>query len=131
MPLFFFVFGAILVDAGYLGNATPLFAQLKSDVSGFLAFGVAILILGAIGISADFRPVSKALLVLVFVVFLLANKAKNAKAIIGNTVSTSETGSTSNTASANPSAATDSTSSSSSSSGNADTYAEIIAEFFA
>lgn len=112
MPLFFFIFGAVLLDAGVLGNGAAFFKQLKGDVSGFLAFGVAILILGGLGISPTFRPVSKSLLVLVFVAFFL----KNGKAIISQTVSTSETGSTANTATTSSSAATAPTSSSSSSS---------------
>jgi hypothetical protein len=73
MPLFFFIIGFVLIDSGFRGNAVALFQQFESDAKGFLAFGAAILILGALGISPSIRPISKGLLVLVFIVFFLKN----------------------------------------------------------
>lgn len=73
MSLFFFLFGALLLDSGVHGSAGATFDQLKADVSSFLAFGLVILILGGLGESTTLRPVSKALLGLVFVVFFLRN----------------------------------------------------------
>lgn len=73
MPLFFFAVGLILIIAGMRGNASAISSQLMSDAKGFLAFGTAILILGGLGAFPSVRPVSKALLVLVFIVFFLKN----------------------------------------------------------
>lgn len=73
MPLFFFVIGFLLIDAGVRGNAKDVASQLATDVQGFLAFGAAIIILGVLGMSQTARPIAKSFLVLVFVVFLLKN----------------------------------------------------------
>ena len=73
MPLFFFIIGFLLIDSGVRGNAKDVASQVATDVQGFLAFGAAIIILGILGMSPTARPVSKALLILVFVTFLLKN----------------------------------------------------------
>lgn len=73
MPLFFLIFGAIFIDSGLRGNASETFNQLKIDVTGFLAFAIAIIILGVVGEAKTFRPVANGLLILVFVVFFLKN----------------------------------------------------------
>jgi hypothetical protein len=80
VSLFFFLFGALLLDSGVHGSAVATFGQLKTDVSSFLAFGLVILILGGLGESEKLRPVAKGMLVLVFVVFFL----RNGKSMIGN-----------------------------------------------
>lgn len=138
MPLFFLFFGFVLLVGGYRGNASPLFTQIETDGKGFLAFGLAILILGGLGISTTIRPVSKALLGLVFVVFFLSKNvsgASNGARIFDALKNVSETGSTTNTATTSTSAATASTSStssgsSSSSSENWGEYADDIFSLF-
>ena len=73
MPIFALLFGIMLVEVGVRNNAKPLFAQLATDAEGFLAFGAAIVILGVAGSIDSVRPIAKAFLVLLFVVFLLKN----------------------------------------------------------
>ena len=71
MPLFFLVIGFCCIDSGVRGNAATLFAQVKTDMTGFLALGAVILILGALGAVPSIRPVAKALLGLVFIAFFV------------------------------------------------------------
>lgn len=73
MPLFFFIIGFVLVDSGFRGNAQALYQQFASDAKGFVALFAIIVILGAVGVSSAARPVAKALLFLVFVVFFVRN----------------------------------------------------------
>lgn len=73
MPLFFFIIGFILIDSGFRGNAQALYQQFASDAKGFVALFAIIVILGAVGVSSATRPVAKALLFLVFVVFFVRN----------------------------------------------------------
>lgn len=73
MPIFALLFGIMLVEVGVRNNAKPLFGQLATDAQGFLALGAAIVILGIAGSIDSVRPIAKALLVLVFVVFVLKN----------------------------------------------------------
>jgi hypothetical protein len=103
MPLFFFIIGFVLIDSGFRGNAVALFQQFESDAKGFLAFGAAIIILGALGISPSIRPISKGLLVLVFIVFFL----KNGNQVVSGIQSTISAG-TNNTASPSNSTASSS-----------------------
>jgi hypothetical protein len=112
MPLFFFIIGFVLIDSGFRGNAVALFQQFESDAKGFLAFGAAIIILGALGISPSIRPISKGLLVLVFIVFFL----KNGNQVVSGIQSTISA-STNNTPSPGASSGTGSTQASSGSSG--------------
>jgi hypothetical protein len=113
MPLFFFIIGFVLIDSGFRGNAVALFQQFESDAKGFLAFGAAIIILGALGISPSIRPISKGLLVLVFIVFFL----KNGNQVVSGIQSTISA-STNNTASpSNSTASSGSTGSTQASSG--------------
>ncbi|HET8705956.1 MAG TPA: hypothetical protein VFM46_06605 [Pseudomonadales bacterium] len=80
MPFFLIIFGAMLIASGVNGKTSDLMDQLKKDGSGFLAFGAAVLVLGLLGTIETVRPVSKALLVLLFVAFLL----KNGKNVVEN-----------------------------------------------
>lgn len=73
MPLFFLVLGLILISSGLHDHAGDLAHQFASDMSGFLPFATAILIVGGLGMIESFRPVSKALLILIFAVFFLKN----------------------------------------------------------
>lgn len=73
MPLFLLIFGALMIDAGMRKQTTQFFGQLKSDMSGFVAFGMVILILGGLGTIEAIRPITKGLLLLVFVAFFLKN----------------------------------------------------------
>lgn len=124
MPILALLFGIMLIEVGVRNNAKPLFGQLATDAQGFLALGAAIMILAVAGSIETVRPVAKALIVLVFVVFLLKN---------GNKVITGLTSSASATAVSN-NASAPSSSSSSSSSDTASTVAEwapVIESFFA
>ncbi|MDE2101043.1 MAG: hypothetical protein KGL39_27600 [Patescibacteria group bacterium] len=80
MPFFLIIFGSMLIASGVNGKTSDLMDQLKKDGSGFLAFGAAVLVLGLLGTIETVRPVSKALLVLLFVAFLL----KNGKNVVEN-----------------------------------------------
>ena len=73
-----------MLIAGVRGTAQQLGDQFISDAKGFLAFGTVILVLGAVGAVPELRGIAKTFLVLVFVVFLLANKGQKANAIIAN-----------------------------------------------
>jgi len=94
MPIFALLFGIMLIEVGVRNNAKPLFGQLATDAQGFLALGAAIMILAVLGSIETIRPVAKALLVLVFVVFLLKN---GNKVISGLTASASATAVDTNT----------------------------------
>lgn len=73
MPILALLFGIMLVEVGVRNNAKPMFGQLATDMQGFLAFGAVIMILGIAGSIDTIRPVAKAFIALVFVVFLLKN----------------------------------------------------------
>lgn len=133
MPILALLFGIMLIEVGVRNNAKPLFGQLATDAQGFLALGAAIMILAVLGSIESIRPVAKALIVLVFVVFLLKN---GNKVVTGLTASASATAVDTNTGnqSYNPQASPSSTSSSSSSSDTASTVAQwapVIESFFA
>ena len=86
MPLFSVILGALFLISGFRGTAEDTFKQLSIDVDGFLALGAVIIILGVSGLSPTIRPISKGLLVLVFLVFIL----KNGNKIVENTVQTTK-----------------------------------------
>lgn len=133
MPILALLFGIMLIEVGVRNNAKPLFGQLATDAQGFLALGAAIMILAVLGSIESIRPVAKALIVLVFVVFLLKN---GNKVVTGLTASASATAVDSNTGNQtyNPQASPWSSSSSSSSSDTASEVAQwapVIESFFA
>lgn len=82
MALFFFMIGAVLLDSGVRGNARPLFAQLSSDVKGFVAFGAVVLVLAVAGISSSVRPIAKMMLALVFVVYFVKHGAAITQGVV-------------------------------------------------
>lgn len=73
MPLFMLLMGAIMLDSGLRGNAQNLFVQFEGDLKGFLNFGAIVVILGVAGFSPTLRPISKGMLLLVFVAYFLKN----------------------------------------------------------
>lgn len=73
MTVLFFIIGLIFLDSGVRGNAQQLIAQFESDAKGFVSFAMVVLILSAAGISSTIRPISKYMLMLVFVVYFLKN----------------------------------------------------------
>ncbi len=123
MPILALLFGIMLVEVGVRNNAKPLFGQLATDAQGFLALGAAIMILAVLGSIDTIRPVAKALLVLVFVVFLLKN---GNKIVTGLTASASATAVDTNTGNQtyNPNASPSSNSSTSSSSSSTSDYVQ-------
>ena len=81
MPILFGLFGIILVIAGLRNRITQgnpsLVSLLKDDFSGndpFWKWMLAILIIGAIGYIPNLRPISRGLMALVIIVFLLSNQ---------------------------------------------------------
>lgn len=73
MGLFFFIAGILLATSGLEGHAKDFTHQIAEDGKGFMSLAAVILILGGLGMFDSIRPVSKALLFLVFVVFFLRN----------------------------------------------------------
>lgn len=133
MPILALLFGIMLIEVGVRNNAKPLFGQLATDAQGFLALGAAIMILAVAGSIETFRPVAKALIVLVFVVFLLKN---GNKVITGLTASASATAVDTSTGNQtyNPNASPSSSSDSQNVSNAVNTYekwAPVIDSFFA
>lgn len=81
MPLFFGIAGIILIIAGVRGRINDgnpsLMSLLKGDFAGtnpFWKWMLAILLIGAIGYIPNLRPISRAFMALVIIVFLLSNK---------------------------------------------------------
>ena len=78
MPYALILIGIILLASAIKGDLATLGALLKRDLfspkDNFLYWLVAIIILGAIGYIKSLRPFSDAFLLLVIVVFVVANK---------------------------------------------------------
>lgn len=81
MPILFGLFGIILIVSGVRGRVSSgnpsLVSLIKDDFTGtdpFWKWMLAILLIGAIGYIPNLRPVSRAFMALVIVVFLLSNK---------------------------------------------------------
>lgn len=79
MPIVILVIGIVLIAAGLNDKLGELKSLLKESFNpdtkdGFPVWAVSILIVGAIGYSKTFRPVSHAFLALVLVSIVLANK---------------------------------------------------------
>lgn len=76
MPFAFALVGVIFLVSGVRGTSDDLLTLLKGDVSGgqnsFVYWMLAIAILGALGYIDEVRPLSRALMVLVIVVLILA-----------------------------------------------------------
>ena len=82
MAFLFLIVGVVLVIAGVKGTQGDLWTQLQKDFSpaaqqqgqhSFLAWFIAILVIGALGYVDELKELSRAFLVLVIVVLLLSN----------------------------------------------------------
>lgn len=80
MPIFFLVIAVLLIAAG-INNKTKELGGLigeamrPSDGSpSFMAWILALLLVGSLGYVAQFKPVANALIALILVVLLLSNK---------------------------------------------------------
>lgn len=65
--------GAVLIVAAIRNSHGALFSALAQDVPGFVVWGAAILALALIGYIPGLKPISRALLALVFLVIILRN----------------------------------------------------------
>lgn len=77
MPLAFLVAGIVLIVAAVRGKQDELFDLLKHDFTGqnnFLIWLAALGAVGAAGYIPGLAPVSRAMLVLVLIVLVLANR---------------------------------------------------------
>lgn len=75
MPFAFAIVGIVFVTAGVRGTSADLVKLLKGDVTGqnnFIYWMLSIAILGGLGYVKDFQPLSRAFLVLVLIVLVLA-----------------------------------------------------------
>lgn len=74
MPLaLVFIGGALLVSA-IRGTQGTLFSLLSQDIKGYLKWAAAIVAVGLLGYIPDFEGPARALLALVLIVIVLANK---------------------------------------------------------
>jgi hypothetical protein len=87
MPFLFGVVGLVFITAGVRGTAGNLLLLLKGDIAGggqgklvgsdnFIFWMLSIGIIGALGYIEDFRPLSRALMVLILVVLVIAEDNK-------------------------------------------------------
>lgn len=77
MPFVFVVIGILFLVVAVRGTQTQMFALLKSEFVGtnsFVPWAAAILILGAIGYAKPIKPIADAMIGLIILVMLLANK---------------------------------------------------------
>jgi len=75
MPFVFIIAGIVLLVSGVRETSSELLTLLKGDVTGPKNFGnwiLAILLIGALGYIQDFRSLSRAFLVLVLIVLVIA-----------------------------------------------------------
>lgn len=79
MPFLALLVGAVFIVAAIRNSHGALLAALKEDVPSFAIWAAAIMAIAALGFIPNMKPVSRSLLVLVFVVIVL----KNYKAILG------------------------------------------------
>jgi hypothetical protein len=80
MPFAFGLIGTVFVIAGVRGSSADLLTLLKGDLTGsnnFVYWIISIAVIGAIGYVKDFQPLSRAFLVLVVVVLVLAEDKKS------------------------------------------------------
>lgn len=82
MAFVFIIVGAIVLIAGVKGTQSDLWTLLQKDFSpsqqqagqhSFLAWFLAILVIGAVGYIQDLRPLSRAFMALVIIVLFLSN----------------------------------------------------------
>jgi hypothetical protein len=82
MAFVFIIVGIVLLVAGVNNTQSDLFTLLQKDFSpsaqqqgqhSFLAWFVAILVIGTLGYVQDLRPFSRAFMALIIIVLLLSN----------------------------------------------------------
>lgn len=73
MPIVLLFVGAVLMVAAFRNTVGDLGTALQTDVPPFVVWAAAILGIGAIGYVPGLKPISRALLALVFTVLLLTN----------------------------------------------------------
>ncbi|MDE2104364.1 MAG: hypothetical protein KGL39_44410 [Patescibacteria group bacterium] len=76
MPIFLIVAGLYFMIAGIRGSQDQVATLLQGDLTGqgsFVAWILAILVVGAVGYVDDLQPVSDSFLALLLVVLLLSN----------------------------------------------------------
>src|SRR5258706_8292471 len=89
MPFAFLLLGVIFITAGVRGTDDQLVTLIKGDFTSengkpsFIAWLVAILLVGALGYIEPVKPVSRAFLVLIVVVLFLSNGGFFEKFIAG------------------------------------------------
>lgn len=75
MPFAFLIVGSVFLISGVRGTSQDLVTLLKGDLTGknnFVYWIISILILGSVGYVQEFRTLSRAMLILVIVVLVLA-----------------------------------------------------------
>ena len=75
MPFAFAIIGLVLIVAGVRGSSADLLKLVSGDFTGdnnFIYWALSIAIIGSIGYVDELRPISRAFLVLIFVVLILA-----------------------------------------------------------
>lgn len=80
MPYAFIIVGLAMLVSGARGTSSDLLTLIKSDLTGtnnFFYWIVAILAIGAVGYIDTLKGVSRAFLVLVLVVLVLADNKQN------------------------------------------------------
>jgi hypothetical protein len=85
MPFVFIIIGIVMVAAGLQGNSMKLAGLVKNDLFGtpsFLYWFLAIMVIGALGYISAIRPLSRAFLVLVLIVLVLANDKNTSSGLI-------------------------------------------------
>lgn len=76
MPFAFIIAGIVLLTAGVRGQSNKLVTLIKGDLTGsnnFFYWILSILLIGSLGYIEDFKALSRAFLVLVLLVLVLAN----------------------------------------------------------
>lgn len=76
MPFILILLAVLFIAAGLRGTQGELFSLLKGDFTGdgnFIAWCVAVFLVGAIGYIPQFKPFSNAFLVLIVVSFIVRN----------------------------------------------------------
>jgi hypothetical protein len=82
MPFAFAIIGLVLVVAGVRGSSADLLKLFAGDFTGdnnFIYWALSVAIIGGLGYIDELRPISRAFLVLIIVVLILAED-KNAQA---------------------------------------------------
>lgn len=81
MPFVLLIIGVILCTAGVRNTQSQLFSLVKGDFTGsnnFIAWTLAILVIGGLGYIQPLRPLSRSFMVLVIVVLIIANSRSGA-----------------------------------------------------